>query len=367
MRKKIIIPVLLLSAFIWYLKYPIYTSWIDDTFFDTVYSWININSEKNWMITFKDFEDSIIENKNEFKYLSEKYGCENWKYIERVDLNNIPSKCWNFKKYIEDEDFLNMLMKEKISLKTYDSRASKKVFIDYLNEKKIIENLNNKEVLVYTTDIKNYSDINFPKAKSSYIITNLLNWSKKRAMDMLYNSIKNELFILNNSHLDAVKFFTFETRLKMYLSIVEKCLKEKKLSIYQKKRFKLLLSQNKLEENLMERSLKTKYFELIKDFDIEFKDNYQKNLNSNNLVNKAKFEVEKFLFVDFVETKELYKKYFKETLEQKKLSYNPPVLPLDIKNYIWKKIIWNWVVDYRGRFKQYEKLKERVEVLKNNL
>ncbi|PIE85814.1 hypothetical protein CSA08_00005, partial [Candidatus Gracilibacteria bacterium] len=242
-----------------------------------------------------------------------------------------------------------------------------KVFINYLNEKKVIENLKNKNYLVYTTEIKKHSDINFSKAKSSFIIKNFLNGNRKKAIEMLYNSIQNEIYILNNTHLDTVKFFNFETRLKIYISLLEKYIKNNKLSMYERKKFKLMLSKNKLEDNLMKKSLKTKYFEMVNKFDEKFKDNYKKNLKSNDMLSKAIFNTKTFLFVNFKETKELYKKYSKETLEQKKLSYKKPKLPLDVKNYIGKKIIGKYIIDYRYRFKQHEKLKEKIEKIKNKL
>ncbi len=367
MKKIIIITLLLTGALIWYLKYPLYSSWINDSYFNTSYSEINIHSKENWMIKFKKFEDWIIENKEDFKYLSKKYNCENWKVIKNINIKNIPNKCWNLKKYIESKDFLDMLSKKNKSLKKYDEEVNKKVFINYLNEKKVIENLKNKNYLVYTTEIKKHSDINFSKAKSSFIIKNFLNWNRKKAIEMLYNSIQNEIYILNNTHLDTVKFFNFETRLKIYISLLEKYIKNNKLSMYERKKFKLMLSKNKLEDNLMKKSLKTKYFEMVNKFDEKFKDNYKKNLKSNDMLSKAIFNTKTFLFVNFKETKELYKKYSKETLEQKKLSYKKPKLPLDVKNYIWKKIIWKYIIDYRYRFKQHEKLKEKIEKIKNKL
>ncbi|PIE85138.1 hypothetical protein CSA08_03775, partial [Candidatus Gracilibacteria bacterium] len=115
MKKIIIITLLLTGALIGYLKYPLYSSGINDSYFNTSYSEINIHSKENGMIKFKKFEDGIIENKEDFKYLSKKYNCENGKVIKNINIKNIPNKCGNLKKYIESKDFLDMLSKKNKS------------------------------------------------------------------------------------------------------------------------------------------------------------------------------------------------------------------------------------------------------------
>lgn len=365
MKNFILICILLIGAFIWYLKYPIYDSWIEDKYFETNEYAKKLSSNNNWMLTFKKFEKSLqIEN---LEYFSKKFTCENWKELKRINLKKIPDKCTKFKTYIESNDFNDVLEKKNISIREYEKIIWKQIYIYYLNEKKIIENLENKDFLKYTSSIIRYSNKDYTQAKASYIVDNILTGNNNKWVNILYKSIQNELYIIQNVQLDTITLFIFETRLKIYLNLLEKLITSNKLDSKQKDRFKILFKRNMLKEELLKNSLKVEYWKIINNYNKLVKENQLINTKKDTLYKEIKTKIKVFLFIDFKETRELYKKYFRESIENTKSTYVEPTIPDDIKNYLWKQVSWTIVTDYSYRFRQYDILIERIKKLENNL
>ncbi len=308
MKKTLILFLAIILLFVIYLKIPIYSSGIVDSYFDTKYTTKDTLDSQNGMLILVEYANWLAQN------------------VQEIDVENNPESI---------EKFL-------------------------IEEKELYKRILEKDFLKYDTSIEWYisSLVQFEKKKIEYIESK--NWTLwfKSYLYILEDSLEQNIAILKNSEWNIIFHSTYETLVEIDLAYLTQLIEKNKLSNWDKQKYIDILKRFPLDIELFTDAVKAEYWKKVRDFDIEF----TKSLSGQSPENHMKILT--FLLINKSETKELFKNMYKKLIEGNYEKPEYPTIVRDTKNYLWKSfVIWAYS-DLSKQKENYLKLIEKIESIK---
>lgn len=303
MKKVMIFLLLIAIIWVWYLKIPIYSSWIEDDFFSTKFIDIDSQSKKNWFILFKKHVE----------------------YIKKIDF-----------------DF-----------------KSKNIQRALLNEIKVYSELKKQKILKFDDNVwfKLNLLIYFEKDKIKYIEWLIKSWwaKKKLWIQLLNNSVKNNLFLLKNVEWNMLFINIFKSLIFIDIDAIRQLEKSKRVTKNDIINIKKIFSKIKIDNSIFEKSVKNEVNNKIL-----LLNHYYWKESSKGKVDFAD-KILTFLFLNKGETKELYKLYWKQIID---LEFDKLILEEWYKNFIWKSSSLLISKNYKDQYKEFSRLIIKIDKIK---